>query len=71
MRKSSGIEIEKNTQGVLTMLHVDLTKHANDDDILNFLNKNGISYKTSDDYISKAEVHKQTTKFISTLNWSK
>ncbi len=71
MKRLSVIEIEKNTKGVFPTLQIDLIKHADDNDIVIFLTKNGISTKALDDYITKIEVKKQTNKFISTLKWDK
>ncbi len=71
MPKISGIQIEKNNKGVYTKLHVDLKKFAEDDDIIHFLNKNGISTKNPNEYISLDEVKKQNSKFINSLNWKK
>lgn len=71
MARIAGIQIEKNNKGVFTKLHVDLKKFAEDDDIIHFLNKNGITTKNENDYVSLNEVKKQTTKFITKLNWKK
>ena len=71
MPKISGIQIEKNSKGVYTKLHVDLKKFAEDDDIIHFLNKNGISTKNTNDYVSLDEVKKQTSRYIHSLNWKK
>ena len=35
---------------------------------MNFLNKNGITTKNTDDYISKEDVKAKTNKFIAGLN---
>lgn len=71
MARIAGIQIDKDTKGVMTKLHIDLKKYANDDDLNNFLNKNGIITKRSEDYMTKEEVKKQTDKFIKALDWKK
>ncbi|MBC7695489.1 MAG: hypothetical protein H7141_08605 [Burkholderiales bacterium] len=71
MARIAGIQVEKNTKGVLTKLHIDLKKYADDDDLINFLSKKGITSKSAGDYISKEEVKKKTDKFITGLNWKK
>ena len=71
MPKVSGIQIKKNNKGVYTKLYVDLKKFAEDDDIIHFLNKNGINTTNLNEYISLDEVKKQNSKFIHSLNWKK